>query len=141
MNQYTLEQLAEMSGLTDRTLRTYLTDGLLTGEKRDGMWTFTPEDLGAFFTQPVIRRRMEAKSTGMVMDFLLQRRKDLPRACTVLDIPVDNAAEARLREQAVAYANAVEHDGFRYEFRNGMARMVFTGSPEDLHGLLGLLEK
>lgn len=33
MERYTLEQLSEMSGLTDRTLRTYLSYDILTGEK------------------------------------------------------------------------------------------------------------
>ena len=43
---YTIEDLAAFTGLTDRTLRSYLKDGRLTGKKEDGAWRFTPEDLG-----------------------------------------------------------------------------------------------
>ena len=43
---YTIEDMAVFTGLTDRTLRNYLNEGRLTGEKVDGAWRFSPEDLG-----------------------------------------------------------------------------------------------
>ena len=42
---YDLNELAQMTGFTTRTLRTYLKQGLLHGEKVGGVWRFTPEEL------------------------------------------------------------------------------------------------
>ena len=46
---YSIEDLATFTGLTDRTLRSYLKEGRLTGRKEDGAWRFTPEDLEKLF--------------------------------------------------------------------------------------------
>ena len=43
---YTIEDLAAFTGLTDRTLRSYLKDGRLSGTKEEGAWRFSSEDLG-----------------------------------------------------------------------------------------------
>lgn len=40
---YTIKDLSMISGLTDRTLRTYLKMGVLVGEKADGSWRFSEE--------------------------------------------------------------------------------------------------
>ena len=34
----TIEDLAKMTGLSERTIRNYLADGQLEGEKADGAW-------------------------------------------------------------------------------------------------------
>ena len=44
----TLAQLAAISMLTERTLRSYLKRGLLAGEKTPGGWRFTAEQTAAF---------------------------------------------------------------------------------------------
>ena len=42
---YTIGQVVMMTGLTDRTIRNYLSLGFLEGEKPDGQWRFTAEQL------------------------------------------------------------------------------------------------
>lgn len=48
---YTLNELAMITGLTTRTLRNYLKMNILNGEKIDGIWTFTEEDLNFTFSK------------------------------------------------------------------------------------------
>ena len=52
-NKYDLNDLALMTGFTTRTLRNYLTQGLLEGEKENGVWQFTPEQLDRFSASPL----------------------------------------------------------------------------------------
>lgn len=35
-NGYALSQIAQFTGLSDRTIRNYITAGILRGEKKDG---------------------------------------------------------------------------------------------------------
>ncbi len=42
---YTLNELATITGLTTRTLRNHLKSNILNGEKIDGIWQFTEEEL------------------------------------------------------------------------------------------------
>ena len=68
---YSIEDLAGFTGLTDRTLRSYLQEGRLTGAKVDGAWRFSPEDVQRLFLDGGARRAMEANRNAKVYDFML----------------------------------------------------------------------
>ena len=55
---YNLKQLVMMTGLTERTLRNYLRLGILTGEKVDGIWQFTKEQVTAFYEKRIVKSAM-----------------------------------------------------------------------------------
>ena len=81
---YNLNELSLMSGFTTRTLRTYLNQGLLKGEKTNGAWRFTAEEVDAFFAQPFVKEGLRIKQSAVVFDFLADRRVKSGRACVVL---------------------------------------------------------
>ena len=66
MEKYSINDLVEMTGLTDRTLRNYIKSGLLRGEKIDGVWQFTAEDYGAFISDKNVIPSLRAKKNGVV---------------------------------------------------------------------------
>jgi excisionase family DNA binding protein len=45
---YTLQEAARIFGVTERTMRNYLKDKRITGQKIGGIWYFTEENLQAF---------------------------------------------------------------------------------------------
>ena len=91
---YTLNELATMTGLTTRTLRTYLKTGLLLGEKTDGVWRFTAEVCERFFSHPSVKPALQAKRNALVFDFLGNRFKRENELCVVLDLlPQEGEAE------------------------------------------------
>ena len=51
----TIEDLAKMTGLSERTIRNYLAGGQLEGEKVDGAWRFTEEQFGTFLGQDMVQ--------------------------------------------------------------------------------------
>ena len=73
---YTLDDIALMTGFSTRTLRNYLTQGLLKGEKIDGKWQFTAGELDRFFAEPFVREGLRIKRNGIVFDFLADRSKN-----------------------------------------------------------------
>lgn len=137
MNEfYTIEDIAAMSGLSTRTVRSYLSGGQLEGEKVDGAWRFTPEQFGAFLGQDMVRQSVQAKANGKVYDFLLTGRRKESAACLIWDWPAEGGEEEnRLRERLMETVNELEL-GCAYRFEEGRARAILTGTPEGLGKLL-----
>lgn len=50
---YTAEDVAEITGLTLRTIRNYIKDGRLTGRRIGVQWRFTEADIQALFDSPI----------------------------------------------------------------------------------------
>ncbi len=89
MAWYTLNDIAKMSGMTTRTLRNYLRMGILDGEKVDGVWQFSEEQLYAFMDNPSARQGMHAKQNAIVTDFLLMGGRKESRSCVILDYSME----------------------------------------------------
>lgn len=133
---YGMGQLALMTGLTDRTLRSYLASGLLQGEKVDGSWRFTPEQVEALIRHPAVRPSILAKHNGLVYDFLLNTGKPAEELCVILDIPGGGK-----QETADFFCREITgggHQNLRFFF-DGVgkgSRVILTG---EAAGILGLL--
>ena len=93
MESYNIKELAMMTDLTTRTLRNYLRSGLLNGDKIDGMWQFTAENISDFISNPIVKPSIQAKNKAIVFDFLADDHKKEDSICTILDLHV-SAAEA-----------------------------------------------
>ena len=52
---FSISDLCLFTGLTDRTIRTYLANGILQGEMIDRAWTFTEEQVQALCSTPAFR--------------------------------------------------------------------------------------
>ena len=131
----TVEDIAEMTGLSERTIRSYLASGQLEGEKVDGVWRFTAEQFSKFLAQDMVRQSVQAKRNGRVFEFLLADRREESAACVIWDWPVEDGQEGILRERLMEKVNSL---GLRcaYHYERGMARTVLTGSPCVLGELL-----
>ena len=65
-NYYCIKHLTLFTGLTDRTIRNYIADGTLKGEKINGVWHFTPEAVEEFIQNPSVRLSIQAKNKSLV---------------------------------------------------------------------------
>ncbi len=52
---YTIQDVALITGLTDRTLRNHLSQGNLMGEKKGGIWQFTLQQVNDFIKLPQVQ--------------------------------------------------------------------------------------
>ena len=86
-NYYLIRHIVLSTGLSDRTIRNYISAGLLQGEKINGLWHFTPEQVQAFICHPAVRPSILAKQNSAVYDFLLDNKKSVCESCLILDLP------------------------------------------------------
>ena len=89
-NYYVINDLVMFTGLTDRTIRNYIASGILQGEKINGLWHFTPEQVESFVRHPAVRPSILAKNNGLVYDFLLENEKKKQEICEILDTPYED---------------------------------------------------
>lgn len=132
---YTIQDIAGMTDLNERTIRSYLADGQLQGEKVDGAWRFTAEQFGSFLAQDMVRSSVQAKANAVVYDFLITDRRKESAACLILDQPVAEDREPGLREALTEQVNRLELR-WAYRYRDGMARSILSGPPAALGELL-----
>lgn len=92
-NYYLINHLVLFTGLSDRTIRNYLSSGILQGEKINGLWHFTPEQVESFIHHPAVRPSILAKNNAAVYDFLLDSGKTTCQTCMILDLPGNSEKE------------------------------------------------
>lgn len=90
---YLISHLVLVTGLTDRTIRNYIASGILQGEKINGLWHFTPEQVERFICHPAVRPSIQAKRHAVIYDFLLDDKKESCETCMILDLPGGNREE------------------------------------------------
>ena len=106
---YTLGHLVMFTGLTDRTLRSYIKLGLLVGEKINGLWHFTPEQVESFISNKAVRPSILAKNNALIYDFILDRKKKVPECAMVLDI-----TDGSRREVAEFFCYTISNEGYHH---------------------------
>ena len=84
---FLINHLLLLTGLSERTIRSYIASGILEGEKINGLWHFTPEQVERFISHPAVRPSILAKQNSIVYDFLLEDKKKSQEMCVVLDVP------------------------------------------------------
>ncbi len=134
-NYYVLNHLVLITGLTDRTLRSYIASGILQGEKINGLWHFTPEQVENFIRHPAVLPSIQAKRNALVHDFLLNTYKSQPEACIILDMPGANRVKV-----AEYFCYRINTENFRdihfsYDYVEGIPRVILKGKTEDVLNL------
>ena len=130
--KYNLNDLALMTGFTTRTLRNYLNQGLLKGEKTNGVWQFSAEELDRFFKEPFVKEGLRIKRTGIVFDFMADRLKKGPRSCVILDIPVSVKKGNEISAFFCSRMNETTDANFAYGWDNGFCRVILSGAADSV---------
>lgn len=128
---YSLQDIAQFTGLTERTLRNYLDQGFLEGEKQNGAWRFTPQQLDRLLRHPSVRPSIQAKSNSCVYDFLLDEKKPSDAMCTVLDLRAAKDEADAISRFFCDSVNALPEDGgvhFSFSYQNERVRVILTGA-------------
>ena len=105
---YLISHLVLFTGLTDRTIRNYISSGILQGEKINGLWHFTPDQVERFVRHPAVRPSILSKQHSAVYDFLSDSQKLHCEICMILDIPGRNP-----KEIAEYFSYNISHENYR----------------------------
>lgn len=135
-NYYTIGHMTLFTGLTDRTIRNYISSGILEGEKINGVWHFTPEQVQDFISHPAVRPSILAKKNAMVYDFLLNTGKRSHECCIILDLPGDGSKDT------IEYFCHTINDGdfenihFSFDSITGTPRVILKGDVKEVMELV-----
>ncbi|MBO5167408.1 MAG: helix-turn-helix domain-containing protein [Lachnospiraceae bacterium] len=130
-NLYTINELANMTMLSTRTLRNYLKAGILSGEKIDGVWQFNEEDINVFLQRDFVKPSLEAKRNNIVFDFLADTHKNDNSICMILDYHVNGGEEAgEIQNKYLQLMNSEIGKGvvFSYYFHGEYVRVILRGT-------------
>ena len=138
--QYTINEVAVMSGLTTRTLRNYIKMDILKGEMVEGIWRFSEEDIGEFFQNPYVKPSIQAKNKAIVFDFLAQNEKRLNEICTILDVCVEKHEAEEIAAFFCEEVSKRDAGNLKFSFeRNGShARVILKGYEDVVMEVLNL---
>lgn len=129
---YSLNDLALMTGFTTRTLRNYIKQGLLNGEKQNGVWQFTADEIDRFFQEPFVKEGLRIKQNSTIFDFMANRNKKQKRSCVILDIPSSVKKGNEISAFFCDKINDVEDVMFNYSWDNGTCRVILTGAADSV---------
>ena len=138
--KYNLNDLALMTGFTTRTLRNYLLGGILKGEKEDGVWRFSDEDLDAFFSDPYVKEGIRIKRNGVVYDFLAGNGKNGARTLTVLDFPASLGKANKISAFFCDKMNDASGVTFTFDYGKGACRVILSGDAAEVGKLVRAYE-
>lgn len=134
--KYNLNDVALMTGFTTRTLRNYLLGGILKGEKIDGVWHFSEEDLDAFFKEPYVKEGVRIKQSGVVFDFLAGKGAKTARTCAILDVPAKLKEGREISTFFCDKMNDASDVVFTFDWDKDVCRIILAGDAEQVAGLV-----
>ncbi|MDF2543655.1 MAG: methyltransferase [Herbinix sp.] len=145
---YTVDDIAQMTMLTSRTIRNYLKDGLLTGRKVGGQWRFTAKDIEGLFANNDIEDEIKNLRRQEIMDFLDGINTDMDgdiQICSIIDYYCSEKETAKLLHDKFQHILPPTNNGkqkYYYEYieKEQKARYTFFGTPRFINNAINLIE-
>ena len=134
---FSIDDMAMITGLSTRTIRNYIADGFLEGDKSSGAWQFTSEQVDAFLQNKTVQPTLRSKKNAIVYDFLGVPHKEEDMMCVVLDLPTDQAN--RVSTLLCKYMCEIEAKAelrFASDRIGKTVRIILSGSDTDVMDLL-----
>lgn len=149
LNQmFTVADVANMTSMSDRTIRNYLRDGLLAGRKVGGQWRFTMQDIERFLRQGEITTAVEKQQRAAVLDFIdgVNPKMSCERqACMVVDLYVSKEDGETYNEKICERVSNPNPDTvyvyYHYSVPEQRARFTVFSTPETAATVLEILKQ
>ncbi len=135
-NYYTISHIVMFTGLSDRTIRNYITLGFLKGEKINGLWHFTPEQVEDFLAHPAVRPSVLAKHNSLIYDFLADNKRTKHESCIILDIPSDDIKAASEYFCYTINNGDFKNMDFSLHAANSTPRVIIKGDTKEVLALV-----
>lgn len=136
---YSINELSTISGFTTRSLRNFIQMEFLKGEKFNGEWRFSLEQIEDFFSNPNIKEGIKSKNNSVVYNYLLNKPEN-DKICSIVDLNLTPNETKTLSEkicQMINNSNAnVE---FKFSAHNGNVRIIIAGEKNFVKQILLLI--
>ncbi len=138
---YSINDICMFTGLSDRTIRTYIRNGLLRGEMIDRAWAFTEEQVTAFMKHPSVLPSIQAKKHALVTDFMLDNHKKTSQICVLWDIPNRNGQSINdFLCKKICEDESLSNFHYSYENFDLHTRLIMKGEAKDIANLIQQLQ-
>ena len=144
---FTVEDIANMTSTSDRTIRNYLRNGLLKGRKIGGQWRFTMQDIKTFLDGGEVKKEMKKKQKQEIFDFVDGVNSKLTgerQTCVIVDLYISQKDATGLNEKICDFIaeNMFSNMRFDYDYSDEEKRARFTilASPETAIKILEILK-
>lgn len=132
---YTITDIAEMTGLSTRTIRNYIKSGLLSGNKKDRAWIFSENQISQFFLEPFVSQSIQIKNDSIVRDFMISSQKKVNSVCSIFDYVIKHDEEVELLcNKIIKNINSKQYGdinfSFHYDNKSKIVRVIITGETE-----------
>lgn len=127
-DKYSIEEVSMMSGLTTRTIRNYLKEGLVQAAKEDGKWVFTVDDFTDMLSNSYVSAAVKAKNNAPVFDFLANERKKSDSVCMVIDRILGEEETVSFISKVCSLQSVAGNVEMRLEKKGGNIRVVLAGA-------------
>lgn len=104
--------------------------GHLKGEKIDGIWQFTPEEIEAFLSNPNVAPGLKSKVNALVYDFLADSEKKSNEICSIMDYVMEEDEASELSDYFCDKMNNTSNASFKLTKHGKNVRVIIKG-PED----------
>ena len=133
MDRYSINDLSMITGLTTRTIRNYLNLGVMKGEKIDGNWSFTEEDVEEMMKNDYVKQAMSTKRNAIVYDFMADMKKKDSRMCVILDLAEDAKGSMEVSRTFCDFINENSNDiRFNMFSEGGNIRVILSGDEKEV---------
>ena len=145
---FTVEDIAQMTSLTDRTIRNYLRTGLLKGRKIGGQWRFNMQDIKNFLDSGEVMSAISSEYKQDVLDFIDNVNTKISgdrQSCVIIDLYINHDKANSINEKLceLTALDTIHQMRLYYEYSEEYQRARFTvfSSPEIAVKLLSLINE
>ena len=134
---YTVADVAQVTGMTSRTIRNYLKDGTLTGQKIGVQWRFTEEEIKKLFSR---QTPGQSSPSQIVRGFLGEQERETDAFCALLDFPGVTELDGMELYQKLQEKRSEGISSMSYEYHDEgqLLRVAVSG---DTGAVMDLLEQ
>ena len=145
---FTVEDIAQMTSLTDRTIRNYLRTGLLKGRKIGGQWRFNMQDIKNFLDSGEVMSTISSEYKQDVLDFIDNVNTKISgdrQSCVIIDLYISHDKANSINEKLceLTALDTMHQLRLCYEYSEEYQRARFTvfSSPEIAVKMLSLINE
>ncbi len=144
---YTVDDIAEKTRLSTRTIRTFLKEGVLKGTKLGGQWRFSEEDVKHFMSNDTAKSAVVDDNRQEVIDFLDGVKTSFNgviQICTVVDLYISKLESYKKSDDLMALIEKQPQEEYLqyvydYDENQGRARFTLFAKPEFIVDAVKLL--
>jgi hypothetical protein len=136
---YSINELSTISGFTTRSLRNFIQMEFLKGEKFEGEWRFSLEQIEDFFSNPNIKEGIKSKNNSVVYNYLLNKPEN-DKICSIVDLNLTPNETKTLSEKICQMINDSNANvEFKFSAHNGNVRIIIAGEKNFVKQILLLI--